>query len=264
MSKPSPSASLSQRLQNGKILTCSHKVLATIDFPEPKFTGFQGGCADGERYYYQIVMHYDLPDRLLDHGRIAKVDLQNGSVVKWSEDLYLDHANDMTYHKSSHRIIVCHNKPRAQHLSFLDADTLKVVDEVDLPFPIYAIDYNAARDQFVVGLSGKREFCFLNADLFPTEAMTHRTAPHTDRCVKQGICADDALLYFILWDGRYKTEPDFQNRIAVYDWNGAYRGDLHFNIGVQEPESISIVNGRILAVCGKDKPVIYEFTPETE
>ncbi|MBE6702787.1 MAG: hypothetical protein E7585_05190 [Ruminococcaceae bacterium] len=250
-------------LKNGEILNCTHRILCKIDYPSPVLRGFQGGCSDRKRYYYQIVMHYDLPDRLRDYGRVAKVDLQTGEVVRWSENLYLDHANDMTYHPGTHRILVCHNKPRYQHLSYLDADTLELVDQTDLPFPFYAIEYNEKRDQYLIGLSGTREFRFLNADFSPTDDRIFRTAPLTDRCVKQGICADDELLYFILWDGRHKAEPDFQNRIAVYDWNGDFRGLLHFNVGVQEPESISIVSGQIHAVCGRSHPIIYRFTPET-
>ena len=250
-------------LQNGEILTCSHEILAKIDYPAPQLRGFQGGCSDGDRYYYQIVMHYDLPDRLRDYGRVAKVDLQTGEVIKWSRDLYLDHANDMTYHPATNRVLVCHNKPRYTHISYLDGDTLEIVDEAETPFPIYAIDYNQKRDRYVVGLSGRREFCFLNADLTPVDGRTFRTVPSTDRCTKQGICADDELLYFILWDGKHEEEPDFQNRIAVYDWEGAFRGLLHFNVGVQEPESISIRKGEILAVCGETHPIIYRFTPKT-
>ena len=250
-------------LQNREILTCSHEILAELDYPDPKLRGFQGGCSDGDRYYYQIVMHYDLPTREKDYGRVAKVDLQTGKVVKWSKDLYLDHANDMTYHPATNRVLVCHNKPRYTHISYLDGNTLEIVDEAETPFPIYAIDYNKKRDRYVVGLSGKREFCFLNADLTPVDGRTFRTAPSTDRCTKQGICADDELLYFILWDGKHKDKADFQNRIAVYDWEGAFRGLLHFNVGVQEPESISIRKGELLAVCGETHPVIYRFTPQT-
>ena len=54
---------------------------------------------------------------------------------------------------------------------------------------------------------------------------------------------------------------DFQNLVAIYDWDGNYCGVLEFNVGVQEPESISILNGEIYAVCGKSEPIIYHFEP---
>lgn len=250
-------------LQKNERVTLSATPVLQLEYPTDEFRGFQGGCSDGTRYYYQTVMHYDLPTRERDCCRIAKINLQTGAVVQWSDTLFLDHTNDMTYHPATNCLFVCHNKPRAERISFVDADTLKLVGSYDLPFPVYSITYNAKADQFAVGLSGKREFCFLNGDLTPIDGRTHRTAPETDRCVKQGIGTDGELLYFILWDGRHKTEPDFQNTVAVYDWTGRYRGRLDFNIGVQEPESIDVINGRLFAVCGHSNPILYEFKADT-
>ena len=246
-------------LQKDGRVTLTATPVTEIAYPADDFRGFQGGCTDGKRYYYQTVMRYDHPTRQRDCCRIAKVDMQTGAVVKWSETLYLDHANDMTYHPASGCLFVCHNKPRRERISFVDANTLQLIGSYDLPFPIYSIAYNAVSDTFTAGLSGKREFCFLNSDLAPTEDRTYRTDPQTDRHVKQGICTDGELLYFILWDGKHKNEPDFQNTVAVYDWSGAYRGRLDFNIGVQEPESIDVIDGRLFAVCGHTNPIIYEF-----
>lgn len=232
-----------------------------IDYPCDKLRGFQGGCSDGVRYFYQTVMHYDFPSRERDYCRIAKVDLQTGQVMKWSDDLYLDHANDITYHPSTNRLLVCHNKPRGERISLLDADTLTLVGSHDLPFAVYGIAYSARLDRFAVGLSGKREFRFLKGDLTPADDRTYRTAPETDRYTKQGIGTDGELLYFVLWDGKHKDAPDFQNTVAVYDFSGAYRGRLDFNVGVQEPESIDVANGKLYAVCGHSHPILYRLTP---
>ena len=56
--------SLSKRLSGDTVLRCRHEIVAEINYPDPALRGFQGGCSDGKRYYYQIAMHYDLPDRL--------------------------------------------------------------------------------------------------------------------------------------------------------------------------------------------------------
>lgn len=246
-------------LEKSKKIAVSATPFCQIERPTEYFRGFQGGCSDGVRYYYQTVMHYDFPTRERDCCRIAKVDMQTGTIVKWSDTLFLDHANDMTYHPATNCLFVCHNKPRSERISFVDASTLQLVGSYDLPFPVYSIAYNAKLDQFAVGLSGKREFCFLRGDLTPVTARTYRTDPGTDRYVKQGICTDGELLYFILWDGKHKTEADFQNTVTVYDWTGAYRGRLDFDVGVQEPESIGVVNGKLFAVCGEAHPIIYEL-----
>ena len=47
----------------------------------------------------------------------------------------------------------------------------------------------------------------------------------------------------MLWDGRNKGKPTFQNIIAVYDWYGNRVGIIKFNVGVIEPENISSIDG---------------------
>jgi glutamine cyclotransferase len=182
-------------LEKNEKIAVSATPFFEISYPTNEFRGFQGGCSDGKRYYYQTVMHYDLPTRERDCCRIAKIDLQTGAVVKWSDTLFLNHANDMTYHPATNCLYVCNNKPHAERISFVEADTLQLLGSYDLPFPIYAIAYNEKSDTFVVGLSGKREFCFLNGDLTPCDTRTYRTTHETDRYVKQGICTDGELLY---------------------------------------------------------------------
>ena len=248
-------------LQSSPVLTAKVTALTAIPYPDPTIRGFQGGCSDGERYFYQALMHYELSDRTKDYSRIAKVDLKTGKTVLYSEILHLDHANDIAYHPGKHLLIVVNNKPHPHRVTFVDPDTLTVVGSRELSIPIYALDYNATLDRYVAGISGKREFCFLDADLCPIDDRTYRTTEETDRYTKQAICADDHLLYFILWDGKHKDQPDFQNTVALYGWDGAHKGYLHFNVGKHEPESISIVNGEILAVCDDGAPVIYRFEP---
>ena len=251
-----------QLLQNQTTLVAEHTDLFHIPYPDPAFRGFQGGCSDGERYYYQVLMHYELSDRSKDYSCIAKVDLLTMEVVQYSGVLHLDHANDITYHPEKHLLLVTNNKPNYHRITMVDPDTLTVVGTQEIDFPIYALEYNPDKRLYVAGLSGTREFRFLDEEFKPIENHTYRTNPEDDRCTKQDICADGNLLYFILWDGKHKGLPDFQNRVAIYDWSGAYRGVLHFNVGPEEPESISIVNGEILAVCCCDRaPAIYRFVP---
>ena len=234
-----------------------------IPYPDPVFRGFQGGCSDGERYYYQVLMHYELSDRTKDYSCIAKVDVKNKEVVKYSEVLHIDHANDITFHPQRKLLMVTNNKPNFNRITLIDPESLEIVGYEESPVPLYALEYNSDRDMFVAGISGKREFCFLDGDLKLINNATYRTVEADDRCTKQDICADNNLLYFILWDGRHKDTEDFQNRVTIYDWNGDYRGVLKFNLGAEEPESISIIDGEIYAVvCKNREPVIYHFEPQ--
>lgn len=248
-------------LTKSEVLVAQHTDLLHIPYPDEIFRGFQGGCSDGERYYYQVLMHYELSDRSKDFSCIAKIDLQKREIVGYSGILHLDHANDVTYHPKKDLLLVTNNKPNYTRITLVDPHTLEVVGYEEAPVPLYALEYNPDRDAYVAGISGKREFCFLDGDMKPKDGKTYRTAPSTDRYTKQDICADGNLLYFILWDGKHKDAKDFQNLVAIYDWQGEYRGLLEFNVGVEEPESISIVGGEIYAVCGKKEPVIYHFEP---
>ncbi len=236
--------------------------LIHIPYPDPVFRGFQGGCSDGERYYYQVLMHYELSDRTKDYSCIAKADMQTKQVMKYSGVLHFDHANDITYHPKKNLLMVANNKPNYTRITLVDPDSLEVVGYEESPVPLYALEYNPDRDMFVAGISGKREFCFLDGDLKLIDDKTYRTVEADDRCTKQDICADNNLLYFILWDGKHKDMDDFQNRVTIYDWNGEYRGVLEFNLGAEEPESISIMGGEIYAVvCNNRAPAIYHFEP---
>lgn len=250
-------------LKTHTVIESNATAICTIPYPDPVFRGFQGGCSDGKRYYYQVLMHYELSDRTKDFSCIAKVDLSTGETVGYSDVLHLEHANDIAYHPEKHLLLVANNKPHPNRITLVDPDTLTVVGVRELEDPVYAIEYNATRDVYLVGLSGKREFRFLDADLRRIDDRTYRTDPESDRCTKQGICADDDLLYFILWDGKHKDLPDFRNRITLYGWDSTYRGVLNFHIGPYEPESISIVNGEIYAVCVSDcgRPTVYHLAP---
>ena len=249
-------------LEKNNVLTAKHTEIMRVPFPSEKYTGFQGGCSDGERYYYQVLMHYEMSDRSKDYCCIAKIDLESKTVVKYSEAMSLDHANDIAYHKGKGQLILVNNKPHPNRITFIDPETLTVTEQKEIEIPIYALEYNESRGLYLAGVSGAKEFCFLDSDFKVFDGRTYRTTVETDRCVKQGASADDNLLYFILFDGKFKNSPDFQNRIAIYDWNGNSRGCLNFDLGYCEPENLSIVGGDIIAVCGLDNPILYKLTPE--
>lgn len=249
-------------LKDHKVLVAEATDLLHIPYPDPAFRGFQGGCSDGERYYYQVLMHYELSDRSKDYSCIAKVDMMTKEVVKYSEIIHIDHANDITYHPGKNLLMVTNNKPNYSRITLVDPESLEIVGYKESPVPLYALEYNPDRDMFVAGISGKREFCFLDGELNLIDDRTYRTVEADDRCTKQDICADANLIYFILWDGRHKDEADFQNRVAIYDWSGNHKGVLEFNLGPNEPESISVLDGEIYAVVVNNKePAIYHFEP---
>ena len=249
-------------LEKNRVISSEATEIMRVPYPSEEYTGFQGGCSDGERYYYQVLMHYEMSDRTKDYCCIAKIDLESKTVIKYSEAMWLDHANDIAFHKKKNQLILVNNRPHPHTITVIDPETLKMIEQKELEIPIYALEYNESRGLYLAGISGTREFCFLDADFNVVGGKTYRTTEDTDRCVKQGASADDNLLYFILFDGRFKNSPDYQNRIAIYDWSGSSRGYLNFDLGYTEPENLSIVKGDIYAVCGLKTPIIYKFTPK--
>lgn len=244
-------------------LVAEHTELLKVDYPDSVYYGFQGGCSDGERYYYQVLMHYDRTDHTKIYSCIAKIDLDEKKVVQYSEPIHLDHGNDITYHPIKKVLYIANNQPNATTITVIDPVTLKVLGYETSPVPLYALEYNEKRDQYAAGICKKYEFCFLDSDFKQINEKTYRTLPCHDRYIKQGICADDNFIYFIIWDGKQRGQDDFQNLVTIYDWDGNYRGKLEFNVeSNQEPENISIVNGEMIAVCGKSHPILYHFEPK--
>jgi hypothetical protein len=209
-------------------------------------------------------VEYDRPTQENNRVQIVKVDLQEKKIVKTSAPYSLHHANDMTYNPVENLLVVAHNAPHSNLISLLDADTLELLRTIPLPLDIYAIDYNAKRNQYAVGVSRTLYFTFLNADFTPVDSSFCKANEQiTKRYTKQGMCADDELIYFILWDGKHKHEADFQNLITVYRWNGEFAGVIEFDVGIKEPENLSIVNGEIVAcVASNAKAYLYGLTPK--
>lgn len=254
---------ISDLLSKSSSLTAKHADLFHVPYPSEDMGGFQGGCSDGGRYYYLILMHYEKNDRSKDYSRIAKIDIERKTVVKYSDILHLDHGNDMTYHPEKNLLLVANNKPDPTRITLIDPESLEVVGYEEAPLPIYAIEYIREKDIYAVGMSGTRSFCFLDGNLKLIDGSTYRMDQSTDRYTKQGLYADGSYVYFILWDGKHQNMDDFQNIISIYDHSGNFKGVLEFNVGVQEPENLSVANGEILAVCGPEEgePIIYRFEP---
>lgn len=234
-------------------------VLGTSD----DVTGTQGGCRLGN-YQYQCIIKTDAASNQLNNiTYVVKYDLTTKQTVACSELLDLNHANDITYNEKTGELVIVHNTPRARMLTFLDPDTLAVTRREELPGEVYAITYSAARDIYMVGVSGGQKLRPVSAELTHLTSHPYESTPSSELCTTQGICSDETFIYCALYDGKGKNSPYMQNRITVYDWYGNYVGTINITLDKQEPENISIVNGEffVLAhVTGKGG-VIYKVTP---
>lgn len=229
--------------------------------PVPRLNEAQGGCTDGKNHFYQAFVYRDRPSGQ-EHNevRVAKIDMTSGEIVKLSKPMWLHHANDLTYNKKTHKLLVCNNAPHRNWLTVLDPDTLEMERTIELPVQIFGITYNEKKDIYAAGLSFGKSFCLLDADFRVIEGATFAPSPLTEHYVNQGIGSDDDFIYFAFWDAyTLRDDPEnFQSTVAAYRWDGEFAGLVDFDIGELEPESISVHGGKLLLGAGGEN-TLYCF-----
>ena len=182
----------------------------------------QGSCTDGAYGYFVLESQKDYK------GCIVKIDLSDWTVAEKKYGLEIDHGNDLTYNPKINRIIAVHNKPNYNMLSFIDPDTLEVVETKKLDMRMYCIAYCEERDQYVVGLSGGFQHVILDADFNVLDFVSGKDTG----LVKQGVDCDEKYIYF-----PQCAENNSVNQIVVYDWEGNYVNTVKIS-AFQEVESM--------------------------
>ncbi len=195
----------------------------------------QGGWTDGV-YYYQLFIKKDTAsDEENNICKLVKFKLETGEVVKVSEELALNHANDLTYNPKRNIFVAVHNNPNRKKLSIIDPETFEIVDTVTLECKIFSLDYNEERDQYVIGIAGGQTFRILNADFTYADDVIHQPTTLSKGYTTQGVSCDENYIYFVLYN---------QNCITVYDWDGNFICYVKLNIS-GEPENLSVVGNEI-------------------
>ena len=237
-------------LRSSNTLQATTSLVSTILGPSKAWA--QGGyTADGKYYYQAFIVKDTASNEANNTVTLVKWDMENGVPLKEVSNVVLNHANDITYNPNLNQFIVCHNKPFLSKVSFVDAETLEVVGYKMLAYDIYCIDFNAERNEYVVGVCGGPTIRILD------ENLNHKRGPYqptrrTDGYVLQGVACDKNYIYFNL----YK-----QNVITVYDWSGNFITLIKLDVGSIEPENISVVNDVIYVCCGvaKGKAEVYRI-----
>lgn len=249
------SGKLGEILGTSEVMTASCEELYSIAAPTADIITVQGGCIVGD-YGYQAFMRRDGgSDQANNHCMILKYDAKTGEVVKQSEILQLNHVNDITYNSRRDCLVVVHNAPFANLLTYINPDTLERIDTFAIDEFIYSIAYNAKRDQYVVGISGGQTFKLLDADF---NALTEAFKPSdlTASYTTQGASCDDDYIYFVLAD---------PNAIMVYDWDGNFvtKIDIDMPSSEWETENLTVSNGEIcftLARAAKQTANVFKVT----
>ncbi len=145
----------------------------------------EGGCTDG-RYLYITMINTSATTEREDPPsgdialsttkcRVLKIDTTSWTVSKSSEELKIDHANDMTYNTKTNKILISNNSPNYNAITVLDPNTLQIeanhilLNKYDsqqnpTPIKIYSISYDEVNDCYYCGISNSSNFVKLNSD----------------------------------------------------------------------------------------------------
>ena len=205
----------------------------------------QGACSDGT-YAYLCMRNGDDTATV-----ISKHDLKTGERVAVSGELDLGHANDATFDTKNNRIVVAHGTSQGRIVSFVNPDTLELIEHINIPAAAGAISYNAERDCYATS-SGGKTLNILSADFTIVKQYTR-----TDNAgyTAQGMGSDNDYLYFPMSG---KTD----NILVVYNWNGQYVTTIRIPMA-EESESLFWVNGEYYVAyhVGGEALYLTTFTP---
>ena len=181
----------------------------------------QGSCTDGT-YLYQ-AMNNDINTGYLTV--IQKIDPQTGQVLATSSPFSAGLSNGMTYNTVTGQIVLAHNTPETQKISFIDPDTLTPTSSHTLSFHFYTIAYDAVRNGYWLGLSGTYDLTFISADL--TEATTY--SGYNTGYTKQANDCDGQYVYML---------QSAVNAVVIYRTNGILVGVVELPVTSNSAQSI--------------------------
>ena len=278
-----------EKLTASKCFMSESKVVADIPVPEikvPHFTkehpdaegnyygphtGCQGGCFEG-RYYYQSFLKYCYNDGEQYANslhvnnkkcivRIVKYDVEQGKVVGISKEIdCLNHINDMTYYPVKNQLVACNNRGNKNVISYLNADTLEYEGSQTLEYELYAIDYHAKTNRYILGISGTTRIVITDDTFAPLSEVVVDEEMRRDY-TKQNICCDDTYIY-CLYSGKRHAKDRY--RIFVYTWEGEFVTMIRGQDLTCELENASIYEGALFVGGGMKLRIIQELHLEPE
>ncbi len=233
-----PSA-LHNLLKSSDRIVAESETIGIIPCPDDISVTGQGGYSDGT-YQYQFFIQKDTASNERDNiVRLVKYDIEKQETIAVSGELYINHANDLTYNSKTGEFIAVNCHYDGNIISIISPETLQVTRKMRIGASIYSISYNDTRDCYVVGINGGQDFYILDSN-FKQIGERHSATSLTTGYVAQGVTSDDEYIYFILYD---------ENVITVYDWDGRFVSLIYLDIlGGEEPENISVIDDDIYVV----------------
>ena len=167
-----------------------------------EYATVQGACTDGKYAYFALMQG--------GAATISKYDIKSWEFIEKKRVSNIGHGNDLTYNADKQYIVAANNAPYYDTVTLIDPDTLTAIEDVQLKVKIYSIAYNAARNVYVVGISGSYDYALLDENFEVIKEFEGTSTGYT----RQGCDCDDNYIYFAQSGGK--------NLIAVYDYSGDY------------------------------------------
>lgn len=245
------------RLQAGKSYTVTGVRLFSVRSTDRAFAKIQGGYFDGETYYIAAL-------RKLNDGyedvRILVVS-KTGELLRESEPLPLDHANNISYNPTLDQLVVTHCQSPDGHysrFSFVDPYTLTVTETADKSQPFFAMAYSPEKQQYASARWGGETLDFWDRDMHHLQAKSV-TPPGS---LSQGVFCDGEGVYFVR-----SSQNGYASELRIYDWDGELKLATPLRLaGAHEPECINIVGDTtyIIADDWRGNAVVYALQCKEE
>lgn len=190
----------------------------------------EGGCTDG-RYVYQVLIDTDAETGSVP-CKIVKIDSSDWSTVAVSEELNIDHANDMTYDEANKLLVVCNNKPNYTTITFVDPATLKVTGIKTLGTRVYSIAYVGSEKCWYAGISNSADIVRFDENFKETGVIDNPENIYT----RQSLATDGTYLYSLYYN---------PNTVFRYSLTGEPKGHIVLPDTANEAENIFFLGGKM-------------------
>ena len=190
----------------------------------------EGGCTDG-KYIYQIMINPDAEENEVP-CRILKINPEKWQIIEASDELRIDHANDMTYDEENKLLVISNNKPNYTTVTFVDPEKLEIKGTKTLDRNIYSIVYVGSAKCWYAGISKSCDIVKYDEDFNALGVIDNPENNYT----RQSLGSDGEYIYSLFYN---------PNIVYKYDMQGNSQGYAVLPDTVNEAENIFFFGGEM-------------------
>lgn len=219
---------IGQALREGKELCADFEVIFNYRGKDG-FSTAQGAATDG-KYAYVVMKKKEAG---IETDRIVKIDMETMQVVLESQEMPLDHANDMTYDPIKKRLVVVNMLNNL--ISIIDPETLELVEQKTPAYGTWGVGYIDGTEQYAFLAYGSPSgLVITDSDFAPIRSSK---LADTTGYIGQGMDADAKYAYVPL-------SPDSgarDNIIQIFDIKtGEYLGKVSVKTSMESESMFHI------------------------